>query len=137
MPAPEQVCQTCGLKPANNHLCQIVDGRQTNLGLCDDCLRSHATGSGFELPSLKNARCFYCGGAVASGSTNQSWEIAVRKERFHYTCTRCRKLQLQFATEAISVIPSGLPPEEQMRRIEKIVGEVDERVREQIRGDTQ
>src|SRR5436190_20229567 len=136
-PSSGQLCQSCGAKPARNHLCQIIHGQKTVLDLCGVCLRSHTAQTGFELPSLDGAQCFYCGGVATSAGMNLAWEIASRQERFHYTCFRCAQLSRQFTTEALLSLPEGLPPEEQLNRIEQIIRDVDARVRAAVRSDTE
>ena len=66
---------------------------------------------------------------------NEAWEIASRQQRFHYTCFRCAQLSHQLTTEAVSNIPEGLPPEDQLHRLEQIVRDVDARVRAAVRSD--
>jgi protein-arginine kinase activator protein McsA len=134
-PSSEQLCQSCGTRPARNHLCQIIHSQQTTLDLCDVCLHSHTAQTGFELPSLEGAQCFYCGGVATSAGMNQAWEISSRHQCFHYTCFRCAQLSHQFTTEVLSSIAKGLPPEDQLHRIEQIVRDVDARVRAAVRSD--
>ncbi|MEP6669079.1 MAG: hypothetical protein ABJF10_08005 [Chthoniobacter sp.] len=134
-PTPNRHCQACGTKPANNFLCQIINGEQTNLELCDECLREHSAGTGLELPSLDGTRCFYCGGAANGGGPNAPHEMASRRQRFHYTCLRCGELSAQWMVEAIGNLPEGLSLEMQSGHFEKIVREVDERVRYKIRSN--
>lgn len=105
----------------------------TNLVLCDDCMREHSEQMGFDLPSLDGARCFYCDGIANSAGLNDPWEIASRHQRFHYTCFRCGQLCHQFMAEALQKLPTGLSAGEQLRQIERMVKEVDERVRHSIR----
>ena len=131
----EHLCQSCGTMAARDFLCQITDGQKTTFNLCDDCFRSHTTQTGLELPSLDGAQCFYCGGAAIAAGMNQEWEIAVRQQRFHYTCARCAQLSQQLTMEAIASLPEGLPDEEQLHRIEQVVRDVDARVRDIVRDD--
>jgi protein-arginine kinase activator protein McsA len=133
-PHSEQLCQSCGTRPARNHLCQIINGRQSTLKLCDVCMRSHAEQTGFDLPTLDGAKCFYCAGVAMSAGMNQAWELASRQQRHHFTCSRCGQLERQFMTEALSGFPADLPPA-QAQRIEQIIREVDQRVREHIRSN--
>jgi hypothetical protein len=136
-PGSEQLCQLCGTRPARNHLCQIINGQQTTLDLCEVCIRTHTAQSGFDLPTLDGALCFYCGGVATSASMNQTWEVSSRQQRYHYTCFRCSELFHEFITEALSSIPDGLPPEQQLQRIEQITRDTDQRVRDRVRSDAE
>ncbi len=126
----------CGTRPANNHLCQIINGQQTTLDLCEVCIRTHATQSGFDLPTLDGARCFYCGGEAMGGGMNQSWEVSSRQQRYHFTCLRCAELLHEFTTETLSSLPHDLPADQQLQRLEQITREIDQRVRDRVRSDT-
>ena len=136
-PSSEQLCQLCGTRPARNHLCQIINGQQTVLELCEVCIRTHTAQSGFELPTLDGAQCFYCGDSAMSASMNQSWEISSRQLRYHYTCSRCSELYHKFITDALASIPDGLTPTQQLRHIEQITRDTDQRVRDRVRRDAE
>ena len=66
---------------------------------------------------------------------NQDCELAVRHEPFHYTCFRCAEIEHQLTQEALSALPDDLPTAEQVRRIQQIIRDVDNRVRERVRDD--
>jgi len=72
-----------------------------------------------------------------SASMNQAWEFSSRQQRYHYRCFRCTQLYHEFLTEAVSSIPDGLPPEQQLQIIEQITRDTDQRVRERIRSDAE
>jgi hypothetical protein len=135
-PDKDQPCQTCGSRPARNFVCQIIHGRQTNLVLCDACLRSQSVAVGF--PTLDGTQtCFYCGGIAAGAGMNLSWEFAVRQQQFHYTCPRCAELEHEFTVEALSPLLDQAPPEQQERMMQGIIRAVDERVRRTIQDEAQ
>jgi protein-arginine kinase activator protein McsA len=128
-PGMEQPCQICG-NPARGYVCQIIHGQETNLVLCDVCLRKQSHAVGF--PMLDGTQiCFYCGGIAASASLNDSREFAIRHQRFHYSCPRCTELQSQFTLEALSPFLDQ-PPQEQQEQMEDIIRAVAERVRRTI-----
>lgn len=132
---PRRTCQHCGRKPGGHRISQIVDGKQAILALCDDCLQDYHAKMGIDLPPLSEARCFYCGGEAIGRGLNQPWEKASRRERFHCTCRRCGALASQLTMEAVSNLPEGPSPEEQIRNLEQMIRRVDERVRQHIRNN--
>jgi len=150
------LCDRCQQREATVFACVIVDGRQTTPNLCEQCAKEYfrgqqqefaATASGAawtsypppEFPSLPfldgTQHCFYCGGVATSASMNQDCELAVRHEPFHYTCFRCAEIEHQLTQEALSALPDDLPTAEQVRRIQQIIRDVDNRVRERVRDD--
>ena len=89
-------------------------------------------------PALDGTQtCFYCDSVAVSAGMNQSWEFAVRQQRFHFVCHRCFELEQKLTMEALSPLldqaPSG--PQEQM--MQNIVRAVDERVRRAIQDGAQ
>ena len=130
-PDVEKPCQACGLRPARNFFCQIIDGQQTNLILCDACIGSQSVAVGF--PMLDGTQpCFYCGGLAAGAGMIESWEFAVRQQRFHYTCPRSAELEHKFTIEALSPLLDQAPSEQQAQVMQDIIRMVDERVRRAI-----
>lgn len=128
-----RTCQQCGQKPGDHRISQVVDGQQTILALCAECLQDHHAKMGIDLPPLSEVRCFYCGGAAASLGLNQPWEKAIRRQRLHSTCRRCGTLASELTMEAVSNLPDGLRPEEHIHNLEEMIRTVDERVRLHIR----
>jgi hypothetical protein len=134
----KRLCESCGSRAARNHLCQIIDGQQTSFDLCDVCIRGHSAQRGFEFPVLDGTqRCYYCDGPATSAGTNLPWERAIRQERFYYSCFRCAHLQHQFTKAALSTPPENLSQDVQLQHIEKIIRDVDQRVRDRVRSDSE
>ena len=130
------VCETCHEHPATVHLCEIIDGRQTTLDLCQSCFRARSASTGVDLPLLNGTqKCYYCGASAQCGGMNQSWEQEIRKQKFHFTCFRCGQMEHQLMIEAMEAMPKGLSQDEQMLAIQKAILETDRRVREQAQGD--
>lgn len=130
------ICQTCRERPATVHLCEIVDGRQTRVDLCEACFRTHPSSRIVDLPSLDGSqKCFYCGAPAQCAGMNQLWEQEIRKQAFHYTCFRCAQLQSELLMKAIDAMPKGLSENEEMEAIRKATVETDRRVREQAKGN--
>jgi hypothetical protein len=123
------LCDSCGLRRARNFITQIIHGEMTNSSLCDECAQAQQAPTGIDFSSIRDAKCYYCGDKAASGSLNQRWELPTRKQPMHYTCQRCMGLYHQFLLVALNAEPDGLPPEEQLRRMERVVSEVDSQVR--------
>lgn len=97
-----ETCDVCHRQPAKNHLCEIIDGQQTSLDLCDDCLRAHGATTGFQLPLLDGTQeCYYCGSPARAAGKNQEWEQTVRGQNFHFTCFRCAELYREFYYRSI------------------------------------
>ena len=129
-----ETCDICDTKPAKNHLCEIIDGQQTSLDLCDDCLRARGAATGFQLPLLDGTQeCYYCGSPAQAAGKNHEWERPVRGHAFHFTCFRCAELYHQFITTAVAAIPEGLSAQAQIDSLTRIVAESDRQVHEQIR----
>lgn len=104
----------------------------TNSSLCDECASLRQAGVDEEGISIQDAKCYYCGAKAAGGSMNQKWELPIRKKTMHYTCLRCMGLYHQFFLEALGSVPGHLTPEDQLLRMEAMVGEIDFRVRSKI-----
>jgi hypothetical protein len=131
-PDTDQPCQICGSSPARNYICQIIHRQETNLVLCGACLRNQSLAVGF--PTLDGTQvCFYCGDIAASASLNDSREFAIRQQWFHYTCHRCRELEIKFTIEALSPLLGQPPQEQEEQMLEDIIQAVGERVRRAIR----
>lgn len=126
------LCSSCGLHPAHTFLTEIIHGVMTNRSLCDECASLRQVATDADGVSIHDAKCYYCGDKAAGGSMNQRWELQTRKQAMHYTCLRCMGLYQQLLLEALGSIPEHLSPEDQLRRIETMVGEVDSRVRSKI-----
>ena len=102
-----------------------------------------ATGAGWtsypspDFPSLPfldgTQHCFYCGAIAAGASMNQDCELAARQVPIHYTCFRCAEIEDQLKLEKLSALPDDLPTDEQIRRIEQIIRDIDQRVRDRVR----
>jgi protein-arginine kinase activator protein McsA len=134
-PDGDQPCQACGSRPARNFICQIVNGQQTNLVLCDSCLRSQGVVAGF--PNLDGTQaCFHCGEVAAGASVNDAREFAVRQQRFHYSCARCAELEYTFTMEALSPLLDQVPSEQQEQVMRDMIRRVAQRVRRAIQDDT-
>lgn len=104
----------------------------TRSSLCNDCARAQQLAVDENGVSIHEAKCFYCGQKVASGSRNQPWELPARKLTMHYTCLRCMGLYHQLLLESLGTIPDHLSPEVQLRHMETLVVEVDSLVRSTI-----
>jgi protein-arginine kinase activator protein McsA len=127
-------CDLCHSRPAKNHLCEIIDGRQTSLDLCDECFRTRTATTGFQMPSLDGTqRCYYCGGLAQSAGRNHQWEQPVRGQLFHYSCFRCSELSHQFVAAALAALPSGLSREAQLEALTRLIADTDAQVRERVR----
>lgn len=129
-----ETCDLCGNKPVKNHLCEIVDGKQTSLDLCDDCLRARGTAPGFDMPILDGTqRCYYCQEPAQACGQNLEWEQSVRGQRFHFTCFRCAALFHEFLRESLRHIPEGLGRDAEMEAVNAGVAECDKRVCETLK----
>lgn len=126
------LCSSCGLHPARTFLTEIIHGVMTNSSLCDECASLRQVATDADGVSIHDAKCYYCGDKAAGGSMNQKWELPARKQAMHYTCFRCMGLYHQLLLEALGSIPEHLSPEDQLRRMETLVGEVDSCVRSKI-----
>ena len=126
------LCSSCGLHPAHTFLTEIINGVMTSSSLCDECASLRQVATDADGVSIHDAKCYYCGDKAAGGSMNQQWELPTRKQTMHYACFRCMGLYHQFLLEALGSIPEHLSPEDQLRRMETMVGEVDSRVRSKI-----
>jgi protein-arginine kinase activator protein McsA len=127
-------CDLCGDKPAKNHLCEIVDGKQTSLDLCDDCFRARGAANGLDMPILDGTqRCYYCEEPAQACGMNLEWEQAVRGERFHFTCFRCAALFHRFLLESLRDIPKGLSQDEELEAMTAAIAESDRKVCETIK----
>lgn len=131
-PPDSPLCSSCGLHPAHTFVTEIIHGVMTNSSLCDGCASLRQVATDADGVSIHNAKCYYCGDKAAGGSMNQKWELPARKQTMHYTCFRCMGLYHQFLVEALDSIPGHLSPEDQLRRMETMVGEVDSRVKLKI-----
>jgi len=131
-PLDSPLCSSCGLHPAHTFLTEIINGVMTNSSLCDECASLQRVATDEDGISIQDAKCYYCGDKAASGSMNQIWELSARKQAMHYTCFRCLRVYHQFLIEVLGSIPEHLSPEDQLRRMEKMVDEVDFRVRSKI-----
>ena len=100
--------------------------------LCDECVSVQQVTTDDDGVSMHEAKCFYCRDKAAGGTINQKWELATRKQMMHYYCFRCMGLYHQFFLEALGSVPDGLSLEDQFRRMETMVGEIDSRVRSTI-----
>ena len=150
------LCDRCQQREATVFVCVIVDGRQTTPNLCEQCADEYFRGQQQEsaatasasawtsypppdfplLPLLDGTQhCFYCGGVATSAGVNEDCELAVRHDPFHYTCLRCSEIELQLIQEALSALSGDLTTAEQVRRIQQIIRDVDDRVRERFRDD--
>ena len=126
-----ETCDVCASKPPKNHLCEIVDGKQTSLDLCDDCFRARAAATGFDMPILDGTQeCYYCGEPAECGGKNLEWEQSVRGQRFHFTCFRCAALFQEFLGESLRDIPKGLSSDKELEAVTSAIAESDRRVRE-------
>ena len=127
-------CDVCHSRPAKNHLCEIINGQQTSLDLCDECLRAHSAATGFHMPLLDGTqRCYYCGSPAQSAGKNQEWEQPVRGQLFHFTCFRCSQLSHTFVTTALAALPEGLSPQAQLQALTQLVADTDRQVYERVR----
>ncbi len=129
----ERLCQACGIRPACNLICQIINGLQIDLALCEVCALVHTFQSENQVGILEESKCYYCGGTATFSITNMDWEAAVRGQAIHCYCYRCGGLLDQFTMESMTSFPSRLPLREQYRYIERLTREVDERVRAEVR----
>lgn len=128
-PPDSPLCSSCGLHSAHTFLTEIINGVMTSSSLCDECASLRQVGADADGISIHDAKCYYCGDKAASGSMNQVWELPARKMTMHYTCLRCMGLYHQFYLEALGSVPGHLTPEDQLQRMEAMVGEIDSRVR--------
>jgi len=131
-PPDYPLCSSCGLHPAHTFLTEIINGVMTNSSLCDECASLRRVATDDDGSSIHDAKCYYCGDKAAGGCMNQKWELPARKQTMHYTCFRCMGLYHQFLLEALGSIPEHFSPEDQLRRMETMVVEVDSRVRSKI-----
>src|SRR2546430_15189904 len=131
-----ETCDACHTQPAKNHLCEIIDGQQTSLDLCDDCLRARAADSGFQLPLLDGTQpCYYCGSPAQSAGKNQAWEQPVRGEAFHFSCFRCAELYREFISSAVADMRRGLSAQPQMDALMSAVAASDRQVYARVRDE--
>ena len=129
-----ETCEQCNNQPARVHLCEIVNGKQTSLDLCDDCFRARGAANGSEMPALDGTqRCYYCEEPAQACGTNLPCEQSRRGTRFHFTCFRCADLFRKFFFEALHNIPKGLSREEELEAITAATAESDRRVRETLK----
>lgn len=113
-----EICDLCGNKPAKNHLGEIIDGKQTSLDLCDDCIRARGAASGLDIPILdETQRCYYCGEPAQAGGKNLEWEQSVRGQRHHFTCFRCAALFHEFVSKSLRDIPKGLSSDKELEAV--------------------
>jgi hypothetical protein len=131
-PTDSPLCSSCGLHPAHTFLTQIMNGVMTNSSLCDECASLRQVATDADDISIHDAKCYYCGDRAAGGLMNLKWELPVRKQTMHNTCFRCMELCHQFMLKALGAIPEHLSPEDQLQRMETMVGEVDSQVRSKI-----
>ena len=128
--APPPLCSSCGLHPAHTFLTEIINGVMTNSSLCDPCASLRQVWVDETGTSIHDAKCFYCGDKAAGGSLNQPWESSTRKQAVHYACMRCMGLYNAFLGEAIgSLLVESLSPEEQLLHLQKMVEEIDSKVK--------
>ena len=128
-----EICDLCRSKPAKNHLCEIIDGEQTSLDLCDDCLRARGAPYDVQLPVLDGTqRCYYCDKPAEGGGRNLPWEESVRGQPFHFVCRRCAKLYHDFLTASLASIPDDTSASKGVDAIKSLVAECDKKVREAV-----
>jgi len=108
------ICERCKKRDAKNFVCQIIDGAQKNLSLCDECFRADQTLSD-DVPTFDGTeRCYYCQVPAKTARANDEAEQRVRGQRFHFTCVRCSQLYIQSILPAMAAIPADLSAEAQM-----------------------
>jgi protein-arginine kinase activator protein McsA len=109
------ICERCKERPAKNFICQIIDGEQGNLSLCEQCFRGDQALSS-DAPIFDGTElCYYCEAPAKSGGLNDEAEQLARGQRFHFTCVRCSQLYVQFILPAMAGISAELSAEDQTK----------------------
>ncbi len=129
-------CERCKERPAKNFICQITGGEQRNLSLCEECFRADHALSG-DAPIFDGTeRCYYCEAPAKSGRLNDEGERRARGQRFHFTCSRCTQLYVQFVLPAMATIPAELSADDQMKAYVDAILESDRLVSARVREKT-
>ncbi len=97
------LCQRCGKKEANVHVTKIINGKKTELFLCEDCAKetgqlSFTTNNTFSLKNINDPFSFH---NLLAGLLNPNIDASFSKEISELKCDNCGMTYKEFSKKGL------------------------------------